>query len=115
MIIRKLLLAAASIAAIAPAVSRASDENAALKACAQAFVASLASASGTPTFKLKYHSESTGPLDDYYRAREYTFYLQAHDPKTGSTLAHATCSADTSGTVVALTATDSTPALAARF
>jgi hypothetical protein len=115
MTIRKLLLAAASIAAIAPAVSRASEENAALNACAQAFVASLASPSGTPAFKLKYHSESAGPLDDYYRPREYTFYLQAHDPKSGSTLAHATCSADTSGTVVALTATKSTPALAARF
>jgi hypothetical protein len=116
MTIRKLLLAAASIAAIAPAVSHASEEeNAALTACAQAFATSLASASGTPTFKLKYHSESAGALGDYYRAREYTFYLQAHDPKTGSTLARATCSTDTNGTVVALTATDSTPALAARF
>jgi len=115
MTIRKLLLAAASIAAIAPAVSYASEENAALTACAQAFATSLASASGTPTFKLKYHSEPAGALDDYYRAREYTFYLQAHDPKTGSTLARATCSADASGTVVALTPTDSTPALAARF
>ena len=115
MTIRKLLLAAASIAAIAPAVSHASGESAALTACAQAFATSLASASGTPTFKLKYHSESAGALGDYYRSREYTFYLKAHDPKTGSTLAHATCSADTNGTVVALTATDSTPALAARF
>jgi hypothetical protein len=116
MTIRKLLLAAAAIAAIAPAVSQASEEeNAALTACAQAFATSLASASGTPTFKVKYHGEATSALDDYYRAREYTFYLQAHDPKTGSTLAHATCSADASGAVIALTATDSTPALAARF
>ncbi len=115
MTIRKLLLAAASIVAIAPAVSHASEENAALKACAQAFATSLASASGTPTFKVKYHTEAATALDDYYRAHEYTFNLQAHDPKTGSTLAHATCSVDASGAVVALTATDSTPALAARF
>jgi hypothetical protein len=116
MTIRKLLLAAASIAAIAPAVSHASEEeNTALTACARAFATSLASASGTPTFKVKYHSESAGPLGDFYRSREYTFDLQAHDPKTGSTLARATCSTDTSGTVVALTATDSAPALAARF
>jgi hypothetical protein len=117
MTIRKLLLAAASIAAIAPAVSFASAENTALKACAQAFATSLASASGAPAYKLKYHSEPTSALDDYYQGREYTFYLQAHDPKTGSTLARATCSANIDGTVVALTATpaDTSPTLAARF
>jgi hypothetical protein len=117
MTIRKLLLAAASIAAIAPVASFASPEDAALKACAQAFATSLASASGAPAFKLKYHSEPTGPLGDYYRGDDYTFYLQAHDPKTGSTLARATCSANTNGTVLALTATpaESSPTLAARF
>ena len=117
MTIRKLLLAAASIAAIAPTVSFASAENTALKACAQAFATSLASASGAPTYKLKYHSEPTSALVDYYEGRKYTFYLQAHDPKTGSTLASATCSANTNGTVVALTATpaETSPTLAARF
>ncbi|MDP9009720.1 MAG: hypothetical protein M3N91_13615 [Pseudomonadota bacterium] len=117
MTFRKLLLAAASIAAMAPTLSHASTEDTALKACAQAFATSLASASGAPTFKLKYHSESVGTLDNYYRDHEYTFYLQAHDPKTGSTLARATCSADKSGTVVALTATpaEASPTLAARF
>jgi hypothetical protein len=116
MTIRKLLLAAASLAAIAPAASFASPEDTALKACAQAFATSLASASGAPTFKLKYHSEPSGPLGDYYQGHEYTFYLQAHDPKTGSTLARATCSANTSGTVVGLTATpEETSPLAARL
>jgi len=61
MIIRKLLLTAASIAAICPAVSHASAENTALNACAQAFATSLASGSGVPAFKLQYHSESAGP------------------------------------------------------
>jgi hypothetical protein len=117
MTIRKLLLAAASIAAIAPAVSFASAENTAVKACAQAFATSLASASGAPAFKLKYHSEPTSALGEYYQGREYTFYLEAHDPKTGSTLARATCSANTNGAVVALTPTpaEALPALAARF
>jgi len=93
MIIRKLLLTAASIAAICPAVSHASAENTALNACAQAFATSLASGSGVPAFKLQYHSESAGPLADYYGSRKFTFYLQARDPKTGSTLARATCAA----------------------
>lgn len=117
MTIRKLLLTAASIAAICPAVSHASPENAALKACAQAFATSLASGSGTPAFKLKYHSESADALADYYGSHAFTFYLQAHDPKTGSTLASATCSADTRGAVIALTATppETSPSLAARL
>ena len=117
MIIRKLLLTAASIAAICPAISQASPENTALNACAQAFATSLASGSGTPTFKLKYHSESAGPVADYYNSGEFTFYLQAHDPKSGLTLARATCSADTRGAVIALTATppETSPSLAAQL
>jgi hypothetical protein len=117
MIIRKLLLTAASIAAICPAVSHASPENTALNACAQAFATSLASGSGTPSFKLKYHSESAGPVADYYSSREFTFYLQARDPKTGLTLARATCSADTRGAVIGLTATpaETSPSLAAQL
>jgi len=117
MIIRKLLLTAASVAAICPAVSHASAENTALNACAQAFATSLASGSSVPTFKLKYHGVSAGPLADYYASRDFTFYLQARDLKTGLTLARATCSADTRGTVVALTATppETSPSLAAQL
>jgi hypothetical protein len=117
MTIRKLLLTAASIAAICPAVSHASPENAALNACAQAFATSLASGSAAPTFKLKYHSESVGTMAEYYSSHEFTFYLQARDPKTGLTLGRATCSADTHGAVIALTATppETSPSLAAQF
>jgi hypothetical protein len=117
MTLRKLLLAAASIAAIAPAISQASDETTALNACAQAFATSFATGSGAPAFKLKYHSEPTSALAFYYRGSEYTFYLQARDPKTGSTLGRATCSADTNGTVIALTATprETSPSLAAQL
>jgi len=117
MIIRKLLLTAASIAAICPAVSHASTETTALNACAQAFATSLAPGSAAPAFKLKYHSESAGSLADYYSSRAFTFYLQARDPKTGLTLARATCSADTRGAVIALTATppEASPSLAAQL
>jgi hypothetical protein len=115
MTIRKLLLAAASIAAISPTVSQASPESSALKACAQAFASSLASGSSAPAFKLKYRSDAAGPLDDYYQSHDYTFYLRASDPKTGLTLARATCSADTRGTVSSLTATETSPTLAAKL
>jgi hypothetical protein len=104
---RTLLLCAASVAAISPSISRASTENAALGACAKAFAASMASAgSSAPAFKLKYRGSQAGSaIADYYRSRDYTFYLQARDPKTGATLARATCTADTRGTQIALTAT----------
>jgi hypothetical protein len=116
MTIRKLLLAAASVAAILPAVSHATAENTALKACAQAFASSLASGSGVPTYKLKYLNSSVGALADYYGSREYTFYLQARNPQTGLTLARATCSADTRGAVVLKAAPlEGSPALAAQF
>jgi hypothetical protein len=117
MIIRKLLLTAASIAAICPAVSHAFPEDTALNACAQAFATSLASGSAAPAIKLKYHHSESAGLADYYSSHEFTFYLQARDPKTGLTLARATCSADTHGTVVGLTATppETSPSLAAQL
>ncbi len=49
-------------------------------------------------------SEPGSAIADYYSGHEFTFYLQAHDPKTGVTLARATCTADARGTQVALTA-----------
>lgn len=105
--IRTLFFAAASIAALAPSLSQASTENAALGACTRAFAASMASpGSGAPSFKLKYRNTQAGSsIVDYYSSREYTFYLQARDPKSGATLARATCTADTRGSQVALTAT----------
>jgi hypothetical protein len=105
--IRTLLLSVASAAAILPTISHASSENAALNACARAFAASMAAAgSNAPTFKLKYLGGQTGStFDDYYSGHEYTFYLRAQNPKTGLTLARATCTVDPRGTRVALTST----------
>lgn len=117
MTIRKLLLAAVSMAAMTPAISNASPENAAMKACAQAFASSLAPGSAAPKFTVKYHRESGSMLSWFYATHDYAFNLQANDPKTGLTLARAKCSADTHGKILALTATpvDEYPALAAGF
>jgi hypothetical protein len=116
---RNLLLAAAILAATSPSLVYASAQKSGLNACAHAFAASMA-APGTaaPTFKLNYNgTEQAGPLASYYD-REYTFYLQAKNPKTGLALATATCSVDTKGIIVALKTlpADSAGAtLAARF
>jgi hypothetical protein len=117
--VRKLLLSAAAIAAIAPSIVNASPENTALSACAKAFASSIASPGSTaPSFKLNYAgNQPAGALIEYY-SREYTFFLQAHDPKSGATVASATCSANSNGAVIALTATPVSvagPALAARL
>jgi hypothetical protein len=101
---RKIPLAAvAAIAVLAPALSNASTEKTALTACAQAFASSLASPGGSaPTFKIAYRgSEIPGSMIEFY-TREYTFTLQARDPKTGSTIARASCSADVRGNVLTL-------------
>jgi hypothetical protein len=104
---RTLLAAAASAAVFSTSISHASTQNAALNACARAFAASMAApGSDAPSFKLKYLGGQPGStFDDYYSGHEYTFYLQAQNPKTGLTLARATCTADTRGTRVALTST----------
>jgi hypothetical protein len=104
---RTLFFAAASIATLSPSLSQASTETAALDACARAFAASMAApGSSAPAFKLKYSSsQASSAIVEYYSSHEYTFYLQARDPKTGATLARATCTADTRGALVALNAT----------
>jgi hypothetical protein len=101
---RTFILSAASIAAFLPAVSHASPENAALDACVRAFAASMATpGSGAPAFKLKYRSSQPGSaIAEYYSGHEYSFELQAHDPKTGATVARATCTADNRGAQLAL-------------
>jgi hypothetical protein len=116
--LRKFLLAAATIAAISPIVCYASPEKTALNACANALASSVATAgSDAPGYQLKYQHSQADPLVDYY-GRQYTFYLQARDAKTGMPLGRVTCSADRHGTVIAWTPVPlgaPEPALAARF
>jgi hypothetical protein len=115
--IRKFTLAAAAGAAISPSISTANPENVALNACARAFASSIAApGSSAPSYKLDYRgARAQSALANYY-GREYAFILQAHDPKTGATLASATCSSNMRGTVVALSPLpldSSSPTLAA--
>jgi hypothetical protein len=103
---RTLLLGAATIAVLSPALSFASPENAALGACTRAFAASMASpGSSAPAFKVQYRNgQARSAIAEYYSNHEFTFYLQANDPKTGATLARATCTADSRGIQAALSA-----------
>jgi hypothetical protein len=57
-----------------------------------------------PTFKLNYRDQPAGAYAEYY-ASKYTFLLKANDPKSGSLLAHATCSATAQGTVLSMSST----------
>jgi hypothetical protein len=118
MMIRKIALAVATIATLSPVISNASPEKASVKACASAFVTSLAAAgTSVPTYRLAYHGSMNGSLSDFYPT-EYTFTLEAHDPKTGLAVARARCTTDTHGavtTIAAIPLTDKAPALAAQF
>jgi hypothetical protein len=100
---RKLALAAATLAVLAPAISNASPEKAAVDACARAFASSLAVSGGAaPTFKIDYRNgQYSGSMLQFY-TRQYTFELHANDRKTGVAVARASCSTNSYGAVVAL-------------
>jgi hypothetical protein len=104
--VRNSLIAAAALAASLPSISNAASESTALQACAKAFATSIAApGASAPSFKLNYHhQDEAGVLAQYY-GRQYVFLLSAQDPKTGLTVASATCSADAGGTILALTST----------
>ena len=93
-----------TIAALAPLGALASPEKASVTASASAFAASMA-APGTaaPAYKLDYHAHFGGSLEDFYLT-EYTYTLEARDPKTGVAIARATCSADSRGSVTSIAA-----------
>ena len=100
---RRVALILAAAAALAPALSNASPEKAALDACARAFASSLATpGTAAPAFKVAYRgSLSAGSMLAFY-AREYTYALRANEPKTGLPVARANCSTDARGAVIAL-------------
>jgi hypothetical protein len=109
---RHLSLLAVIAAAVSPTLALAGPEQVSLVACAHAFAASLSAASAAPAprFKVAELNGDTGTIASLY-AREFTFDLTAHDPKTGAPVAKATCSASRDGTVTALSAlTASLPA-----
>jgi hypothetical protein len=102
MIIRNVLVAAAAIAALSPAIADASPEKASAKACATAFASSIAApGAATPAYKFAYRGGVSSSLADFYPT-QYTFTLEAHDPKSGAPIARAVCSADSRGTVTGI-------------
>jgi hypothetical protein len=118
MMIRKIVLAAATIAALSPAISNASPEKASAKACATAFAASIATPGTTaPAYKFAYRGGMSTSLADFYPT-EYSFTLEAHDPKTGASIARAVCTTDYRGIVTTIASVPldaKAPTLAAAF
>jgi hypothetical protein len=104
MILRKIALAAVTIAALSPTVSNASPERISAKACASAFASSIAApGAGTPAYKLAFRGTTGSALADFYPS-DFTFTLEARDPKTGLPFARAVCSTDHRGNVTTISA-----------
>ena len=114
---RLLFPTALSLAVLSPAISQAAPESDALSACTRAFESSLtADAASSPVFKVKYTAGQPPTAWSNYFTREYTFFLQVRDPKTGIARASATCSATAGGNLIALKAAPAdAPELAAKF
>ncbi len=102
--IRKISLTFAAFAALAPALSNASPEKISVKACASAFASSISSPGAAPGYKLDYRGGDAGGMMSAFYPTDYTFALEARDPKTGAAFARATCSTDSRGKVTAMTA-----------
>jgi len=104
MILRKVALAVVTIAALSPTVSNASPERISAKACASAFASSIAApGASAPAYKLAFRGTTGSALADFYPS-DYTFNLEARDPKTGQPFARAVCSTDHRGVVTTISA-----------
>ncbi len=111
---RKISLAIVTVASLSPLTSFASPEKASVTACAHAFASTITSKGANgPGFKLDYRARFNSSITDFYPT-EYTFVMEARDPKTGSAIARARCSADSSGVVTGITQLPLDAQLAAR-
>ena len=104
MILRKAALAVVTIATLSPAVSNASTERISAKACASAFASSIAApGAGAPAYKLAFRGMSDSVFTDFYPS-DFTFTLEARDPKSGQPIARAVCSTNDRGVVTTISA-----------
>ena len=104
MILRKVALAAVTVATLSPSISNASPERISAKACASAFASSIAApGAGAPAYRLAFRGTTGSALSDFYPS-DFTFTLEARDPKTGLPIARALCSTDHRGTVTTISA-----------
>ncbi len=104
MIFRKVALASVTVAMLSPAISNASPERTSAKACASAFASSIAApGSSAPAYKLAFRGVTGSALVEFYPS-DFTFTLEARDPKTGLAIARAVCSTDSRGVVTTISA-----------
>lgn len=104
MILRKVALAVVTIATLSPAVSNASPERTSAQACASAFASSIAApGADTPAYRLAFRGTAGGALADFYPT-DFTFTLEARDPKTHLPIARAVCSTNHRGVVTTISA-----------
>jgi hypothetical protein len=94
------IAALCAAAAITPSISSASPEKASLDACTRAFAATLAAHGGeAPKYRVVYLDDQVASTLAWYNASEYTYRLEATDPKSGAAVARATCLASAGGVV----------------
>ena len=105
MILRTIALAVVTIATLSPAVSSASSERTSAKACASAFASSIgAPGAVTPAYRLAFRGTAGGgTLADFYPT-DFTFTLEARNPKTNLPIARAVCSTNSHGVVTTISA-----------
>jgi hypothetical protein len=104
MILRKVALAVVTIATLSPAVSNASPERKSAQACASAFASSIAApGADTPAYRFAFRGTAGGALADFYPT-DFTFTLEARDPKTHLPIARAVCSTNHRGVVTTISA-----------
>ncbi len=104
MILRKVALAVVTIATLSPAVSNASSERMSAKACASAFASSIAApGADTPAYRLDFRGTAGSALA-YFYPTDFTFTLEARDPKTNLPIARAVCSTNYRGVVTTISA-----------
>lgn len=99
------------MAALTPAIATATTARPSLQACVGAFVARLGtSTTASPKYRLARALEQDFDQRAHSSSDKFTFHLEAHDPRTGTMLARATCSATSDGTVESLRVAPVVPA-----
>jgi hypothetical protein len=102
---RNIVASILTASALLPLLAYASVETKSAAACAQAMASTLAAPSTElPKYRFRYVEDSSPSAMSYFYGQALTFDVQAKDPKSGATIAHATCEIGRDGTVVKLSA-----------
>jgi hypothetical protein len=91
--------------ALLPLLAHASVETKSAAACAQAMASTMAASSTeVPKYRFRYVEDSSPSAMSYFYGQALTFDVQAKDPKSGVTIARATCEIGRDGNVAKLSA-----------